>query len=57
MIFRLLGFFCLGVILLSSLHARDVRVGVFDHPPMIALDSQKNPSGVFIDILKQVSQK
>lgn len=48
------------LLVLSTLFAKDsdtiVRVGVYENPPKIFLDSQNKPSGFFIDILDEIAK-
>ncbi|MBN2036336.1 MAG: transporter substrate-binding domain-containing protein [Chitinispirillaceae bacterium] len=41
----------------SSLHARTVRVGVYDNPPKVSLDNTGKPCGIFIDIIEHIASR
>lgn len=50
-------FAILAICLSSALYAQTYKVGVFDNPPMVYMDSNGKPSGFFIDLLEHVARK
>ena len=52
--------FCNGLNTISADaadHQTVVKVGVYDNQPKIFIDSQGNPSGIFIDIIESIANK
>ncbi len=53
-------FFCLSSLLLlfiSPVHAqKTVKVGIYDFKPLVYQDKDRNPQGIYVDILEKISE-
>ncbi|MDX9976911.1 MAG: transporter substrate-binding domain-containing protein [Candidatus Cloacimonadales bacterium] len=45
------------VLMLSSLNARTIKVGIYENKPLVYIDSKKQPVGLFIDVLEYVAKE
>lgn len=55
---KLRALICIGLLSLAgSVCAKQVRVGVYDNEPKIFTDSVGIPSGIMIDVLKEIAEK
>lgn len=52
---KLLPFLLLMVITITLQAAETVRVGVFDHPPLVSVNAQQQVGGIFVEILQQAA--
>lgn len=41
----------------NTIDPKILKVGIYDNPPKIFLNSEGNPDGIFLDILKSISKK
>ena len=45
------------LIIFGELRAQQLRVGVYQNPPLIGMDENNNPEGFFIHILEHIAQE